>query len=457
MTSKWNRVALLPALAFAILSGSARADCLGGINFLGSCAPPDFVFVPATTDGNMNGYFWSRCSFGSPTRTDSKWDAQTQQGVDNGMATGCGAAGFFEGSGGGCSQNDGQYVVSALGWGFDSRYDGCPIEDPGLCGADMMWTSETLFLMTNGSDPASVPAKFALGIVQLLASGDGYDIDSISGNNSVLLCWTTCQKTLDGGATWASCVGGGVGESNTGFSIAPTIASANGTDVTLIWSLPAIRANTAGLAWPISSWSVYRIDSASTPTDFSLPLWTEVYRAAGNATTATFAYGPPPTNRYYFSLLPNFDGDGGLNAGAGCAVGVDCTTMSSNTWQMGTAPGTTHPKVGPPSNSIIIPGGSSGSFVATSATYSSLQKVTIGFTTSDETGIVSLAIRRGAGTKPTTWVAVGNIPPQGAPSTYSFADTALPRQRTFGQFTYRIDAIDLAGAVAYTIDVPVGR
>jgi hypothetical protein len=439
------------ALIF-LLAGSVYAACTGIGQFQGSCTPADFAFSPATTDANMNGYFWARCTAAdvAAVRTDSKWNPAAGSGADQGSNTAF-SAGWLTFVG---SANTGNYRIVGSGWAYLGSFDGCPLETNADCDATRSARSETLFVVTNGGDAATVPAKYVVAAVRYIDSTQYYDIDSISGGSTPPLCVQTCQQTTDGGASWASCGGGA---SNAGFSVTPSIVSSSGANVTLSWTHPTVRANVTGIAYPISSWSVYKMNSAAAPTNFALASWTEIARVPGSSNTATVPIGAAPANGYYYALLPNFDGDGGLNAGAACTVGVDCPAFSTNTWTIGTAPGIATPKVGPASTSKLLPGASNGTFVSTTASYDSLQKVTIGFTTTDESGVVSFEISRGVGAAPTSWSRIGTLAAKGSPSSYSFADTGLPRQRTYGVYTYRVDAIDSTGKAAFTVSIPVAK
>lgn len=446
------------ALALVLVVGSSivagpqvEASCAGGGSFQGGCAPPDFDFTSfgAITNANYTGAFWARCSAGgAATAASSTW-LSGAGGNDSGSYTGwlvTVAAGTFRLNG---------------GWNSAGSIDGCILggdaSAAGLCAGATDANAEMVSVLSNTGDAATVPMRSAVAVVRYINGTDYFDIDSISGNNTTAGCNGTCNQTTDGGASWAACPNNASSpfrpaQSSLGFSVQPQIASSTSTTVTLTWTHPTIRANFANVAYPIASWGIYKMDSAATPTNFAEGSWTEVRRVPGSANTATFDFGGAPVNRWYFALKPRFDGNGGLNAGAACTPGVDCNAISANTLDIAG-------KVGPTSTTFVRPTASAGTFVDTSAVYESLQKITIGFTTTDETGVVGFNVYRGTGANPVTFTKVTTSPmaANGVASTYSFTDSSLPRQRTYGVFTYKVEAIDAANQSQFEILVTVRK
>lgn len=453
-------------IRFGMLSGALAlsfsspvfAVCGAGLgNFQGSCLPADFTFAAAQNPADLQGWFWGRCSAGAPTGADSKFNAAAAAGVDQGSVTACN--GWWSATGGTpCPASTTTYRAVAGGWSVNGGFDGCPLDTAaGDCSGTTNANTDTVFVLANTGNATTNAAQIGVTAVRFNAT-DAYDIDNAYGTGTTSGCNGTnnCRETSNGG-TFGACAGG----TQNVFSFAPTINSSTSTTVTLAWTHPTIKVGSnagATPAYPISSWSIYKIDSAAAPTNFALGSWTEVRRVPGNVNTATFAFGAAPVNRYYFALLPNFDGNGGLNAGAACSPGVDCAAFSTNTWTMGTA-GVTNAKVMPASASFVRPTASAGTFVNTSAVYESLQKVTIGFTTTDETGVVGFNVYRGTGANPVTWTKVTTSPmaANGVASTYSFTDSALPRQRTYGVFTYKVEAIDAANQSQFEILITVQK
>jgi len=307
--------------------------------------------------------------------------------------------------------------------------------DPTKCPGTTVW------LETNEKAATTAPLRFQLAELPYNAASTAYDGDAqlskfncfgggacttalATNNHIITTVFTPTFGTTSLAGTTATVV----------INPVPTIGPTAGPYMVKNYLIYQILDNNAAHTYDLNNfnlaagWSLRATYPASSCTSSPCPSTTVTLDLTGYTQA---------TQEIFLGIGLEFFGNTAMGAGA-----------SYVTSKVGSVSAPMHPTSGPV-----------GSFTATTAVYNSLQSVTIGFSTTDETGVTGFNIYRGAGLSPSTWTKLTTTPmaANGVPSTYSYTDDTIPRQRTYQTYTYKFDAIDAAGNVLYNIQVKVSK
>ena len=340
-----------------------------------------------------------------------------------------------------------QTRVIAAGWTVDginppatNMNPGCPCSD----GTTATCAGDFITMFTNEAGPNTTPGKFA--IYDHAWSGVTLTYNS----NNINTLYTTAGSSVLGAQPYVPTAVQmaipdlkGAGNS---VSLTPATSTASFTFVANPTWGPAASA------YRIQAYRVYELIENDTNATFNgnydASGWTSlgtIAATAGNCPggicTGSVTYTKPVgSQEAYFALGVDI-------AAPGCPV-ARCPSAGVLTMT----------RVGSQSFNVK-PTGIDAGFANSSANYDNLQSVTISFDTTDETGVAGFNVYRGTGSAPVSYTKLTStaIASHGTPSSYSFTDTTLPRQRTYGTYTYKIEAVGPSGAAMFNIMIPVQK
>lgn len=342
------------------------------------------------------------------------------------------------------------------GWsGVGGIMAGCPCANNGAVFASDCAGFTVGYMVTSENAPATEPFRYVY--IQARNAGTTFQYDGAAemylynaAGSTVGACVAAgCQLNGQNGTTSPFSQTALATAINAGWTT-PQIAQVSGgagTAITLQWA-PLVTvgpASGSGGQYGVLNYEILYFDEADAgnPTvfngNYTASNWTSVgtlsatdASCAGGICSYTIPAGVPAAGmERYFALRPTFRAD------------VSNITPT---------------KVGFASAAVTPTAAGDGEFVNTTASYVNIQAVNVAFSTTDETNVAAFNVYRGAGENPSTWAKLTAVPsPKGTASSYSFTDNTLPRQRTFGLYTYRVNAIDATGATLFTIDVQVQK